>query len=286
MNDLPPTSLIGGRYEVVALLGRGGQSTVYRARDRVDGDEVAIKVVHGAAGDPDAMERIFREAQSLTQLMGTAAVRILHQVRTDDGGFALVMELLEGKDLETTLTEMQARGERPSLRWFEQTFAPIVDTLEQAHARGLVHRDLKAENVFVVDPARGGGVRLIDFGFVKMVRAPSITATEAIAGSPAYIAPEVFLSGATIADARVDVYSLAVVQYRALAGELPFDGGSLLDVMRAVTAGVRPSLHARRPELSPNVDGWVEIALAIEPEQRFQSVSASWNALRACFPRT
>lgn len=74
------------------MIGRGGQSTVYRAHDRIDGDDVAIKLVHGALGDPDATERIFREAQSMSQLLGTSAVRILHQVRTNDGALGLVME--------------------------------------------------------------------------------------------------------------------------------------------------------------------------------------------------
>ena len=88
--------VLGGRYELQAVIGQGGQSTVYRAHDRIDGDQVAIKLVHGALGDPDATERIFREAQSMSQLLGTSAVRILHQVKTDDGALGLVMELLEG----------------------------------------------------------------------------------------------------------------------------------------------------------------------------------------------
>src|SRR4051794_20184908 len=83
--------VLGGRYEITDVIGRGGQSTVYRAKDLVDGDEVAIKLVHGAAGDPDATERIFREAQSMSQLIGTSAVRILHQVWTDEGALGLVM---------------------------------------------------------------------------------------------------------------------------------------------------------------------------------------------------
>src|SRR3954447_3291751 len=172
--------LLGGRYEILEVIGRGGQSTVYRALDRIDGDEVAIKLVHGAIGDPDATERIFRESQSMSQLMGTSAVRILHQVRTDEGALGLVMELLEGRDLETHLTELEARNERPPLPWIEATFAPIVSTLTAAHSRGLVHRDLKAENIFLLSEARGGGVRLLDFGFVKLLRSPSITNVEMV----------------------------------------------------------------------------------------------------------
>jgi eukaryotic-like serine/threonine-protein kinase len=276
--------LLGGRYEIIEMIGRGGQSTVYRARDRIDGDEVAIKLVHGAMGDPDATERIFREAQSMSQLLGTAAVRILHQVRTDEGALGLVMELLEGRDLETHLSELEARNERPALAWIEQTFAPIVSTLAAAHGRGLVHRDLKAENIFLVSDARGGGVRLLDFGFVKLLRAPSITNSEMVAGSPSYIAPETWLNGAANADVRADVYSLAVMLFRAIAGRLPFDGATVVELMVVVTTGPRERLSPQRPDLSPDIDAWVQQALAIDREERFSSVNGVFRALCGCFP--
>jgi serine/threonine-protein kinase len=276
--------VLGGRYEIIKVIGRGGQSTVYHAHDRVDGDEVAIKLVHGAAGDPDATERIFREAQSMSQLLGTAAVRILHQVRTDEGALGLVMELLHGRDLDAHLEELERRSERPSCEWLERTFAPIVQTLTTAHERGLVHRDLKAENIFLVDPARGGGVRLLDFGFVKLLRAPTITADEMVAGSPSYISPETFMRGASAADARADVYSLSVILYRALVGKLPFEGDTVVEIMMAVTSAPRPRIHAVRPDLSPDIDAWAEQALAVERDDRFSSVKGTWQALRSCFP--
>ncbi|MDB4947115.1 MAG: serine/threonine protein kinase [Labilithrix sp.] len=276
--------MLGDRYEVLDVVGRGGQSTVYRARDRIDGDEVAIKVVHGAVGDPDAMERTFREAQSMSQLLGTSAVRILHQVRTPEGALGLVMELLEGRDLEAHLTELEARGERAAPSWIEHTFGPIVSTLQAAHSRGLVHRDLKAENVYLVSEARGGGVRLLDFGFVKLLRAPSITNQEMVAGSPSYIAPETWLNGAAHADERADVYSLAVMLYRAIAGRLPFRGETVVELMINVTSGPREKLSEELPGFSPDIDAWVEQALAIERDQRFSSANGVFRALCACFP--
>jgi eukaryotic-like serine/threonine-protein kinase len=280
VRSLPPGHVLGGRYEIVRVIGRGGQSVVYRARDRIDGDEVAVKVVHGAVGDPDAMERVFREARTMAELHGTAAVRILHQVRTDDGDLALVMELLEGRDLEVHLSELESRGERPSLPFIERTFAPVVDTLAVAHARGFVHRDVKAENVFLV---QDGGVRLVDFGFVKLLRAPTITASESLAGSPCYIAPEVWENGAVAAEPRSDVYGLAVVLYRTLAGRVPFEG-SPIEIMHAATRGPRPRLSLERADLSPDVDAWVEQALAARPDERFASVRATFRALLECFP--
>lgn len=276
--------ILGGRYEITKVIGHGGQSTVYRALDRIDGDEVAIKLVHGAAGDPDATERIFREAQSMSQLLGTSAVRILHQVRTNEGALGLVMELLEGQDLDVFLTDLEQKSERPSLPWIEKTFAPIVSTLATAHDRGFVHRDLKAENIFLVNEDRGGGVRLLDFGFVKLLRSPKITGSEVLAGSPAYIPPEVWLTGAVVADIPSDVYSLSVILFRALTGVLPFEGETILALMHAVTSAPRPRVHVLRPDLSPDIDAWVEQALSIRPEDRFSSVNGAWRALRNCFP--
>ena len=276
--------VLGGRYEILEVIGRGGQSTVYRARDQKDGDEVAIKVVYGAVGDPDAMERTFRESQSMSQLLGTSAVRILHQVRTNEGALGLVMELLEGRDLEAHLTELESRNERADPLWVEKVFAPIVSTLAAAHSRGLVHRDLKAENIFLVSEAKGGGVRLLDFGFVKLLRAPSITASETIAGSPAYIAPETWLNGAAYADERADVYSLAVMLFRAIAGRLPFKGETVVEMMVAVTTGPREKLSPELPTYSPDLDAWVVQALAVDREERFSSANAVFRALCGCFP--
>lgn len=282
-----PGHLLGGRYVLGEILGRGGQSIVYRARDRVDGDEVAIKVVHGAFGDPDALERIFREAQSLSQLMGTAAVRVLHQVRTEDGGFGLVMELLHGDDLETRLRAMKARGEKTDRAFVEAVFRPVVETLETAHDRGLVHRDLKAENVFLLRTPGSAksfdDVRLLDFGFVKLLRAPTITGAEVVAGSPCYMAPETFMKGAAAVDPRADVYALGVLLFRTMAGHPPFTG-TPVEIMRDAVTAERPSLHALRPELSPDVDAWVRQALAIDPEERFRTVTATWRAFRGCLP--
>ncbi len=166
----------------------------------------------------------------------------------------------------------------------ERTFGPIVDTLTTAHERGLVHRDLKAENVFLVDESRGGGVRLLDFGFVKFLRSPTITAAEMVAGSPSYISPEAFVQGASTADARADVYSLSVILFRALVGRLPFVGDSVVHIMMEVTSAPRPRIHALRPELSPDIDAWVEQALAVDRNARFSSVRGTWHALRSCFP--
>ena len=273
--------VLGERYELLGVLGHGGQSAVYRARDRRDGDEVAVKVLLPNT-DPGSVERMYREAQAMSSLEGTAAVRVLHQIRDPDGTMGLVMELLRGCDLLEYLETREARGERISTSTLQAIAEPLVSTLEAAHAHGIVHRDLKPPNVWMIDEAYGGGVRLLDFGFAKLARSVPITGVDDIAGTPTFIAPEVFLQGSSKADARADVYSLAVLFYRVLAGRVPFQGNSMVDLLRKVTAGPRPSLHALRPDLPPAVDEWVVQALAVDRALRFERVRAMWNALASC----
>lgn len=254
---------------------------VYRARDLKDGDDVAIKVLLPNT-DAASVERMYREAWAMSSLQGTAAVRVLHQVHDPDGTFALVMELLEGCDLLEYLETREARGERVSLRTLAGIAEPLVATLEAAHANGIVHRDIKPPNVWIVDESRGGGIRLLDFGYAKLVRSVPITGADDVAGTPTFIAPEVFLEGAGKADARADVYSLAVLFFRVLAGRVPFEGESMIDLLQQVTSGPRPSLHALRPDLPPAVDEWVAQALAADRTLRFERVRGMWNALRGC----
>jgi serine/threonine-protein kinase len=271
--------VIGKRYELRAVLGHGGQSVLYRAKDRVDGDEVALKMVRDGQHDPDAVERMFREAQALAQLAGTAALRVLHQLRADDGTMCLVTELLRGQNLNERLVELESAGERMARGEIIETFAPIVRTIDVANERGILHRDIKPENIFVIHAAWGGGVRLLDFGFVRFVRGMRLTAQGMVAGSPSHLAPEVWM-GQEI-DSRSDVYSLAVVLFRVLGGKPPF-AGTPYELLKQVTAAPRPSLRALRPELPPAIDDWVAHALAIPREDRFQRAAAMWNALLGC----
>jgi len=264
-----------GSYETLDVIGRGGLGTVFRARSSA-GDEVALKLV--ASRDPDAVERTFREAQVMCQLKDTAAVRVLHQVRADDGALGLVMELLHGADFHHVIERREAARAPVDAKFLAPIFEPIIATLEAAHDHGIVHRDLKLTNIFVL---LDGGVRLLDFGFAKLLRAPQITAENAVAGSPSYLAPEIWLRGSSYADPLVDVYALGVVLFRALAGRMPFEG-TVLELMQLATTAKRPSLHALRPDLSPSVDAWVEHVLAIKPTDRFQRPLAAWRALVSC----
>lgn len=270
--------VVGGRYRLVELLDRGGQGTVYRGLDLRMGDEVAIKALSPPArADGAWRDRMLREVHALTVLAGTAAVRVYHQVWEEDGTLFLIMELLKGGNFESYLDLMEQRGAQLGLRELQPLIEPVVTTLETAHAKGILHRDLKPSNIFVqVD----GSVRLLDFGFAKFLRMRSVTQAGHIAGSPSYIAPECWKETTESLDQRIDVYGLSAVLFRALAGRPPFVGQSVIQIMRLCSTAERPSLHALRPDLPAAVDDWVKASLAIEREERFVGVRASWNALK------
>lgn len=271
---------VAGHYELLSVVGSGGQGIVYRARDQRDGEEVAIKVLRNEFADDEGFrERMLREAQALAVLSGTAAVQVLDEGPTPDGSHALVMELLRGEELAEYLHRLKETGEELSVAELLRILKPVAATLEVAHDQGIVHRDLKPGNVFIVrDPAFA--VRVLDFGFARFLRKKALTAAGFIAGSPSYIAPEAWRGKAV--DHRADIYSLGAIVFRSLAGEAPFESKDLRALLALVTTSERPSLHALRPDLPPEIDDWVNMALAIEPEQRFLKAKGLWAALESC----
>ena len=275
--------VVGGRYRLVEVIDRGGQAAVYRGVDTRMGDEVAVKAISPPSrADNSWRDRMLREVHALTVLAGTAAVRVYHQVWSEDGTLFLIMELLKGNNFETYLDLTEQRGMKLGVGELEPLIEPVVATLETAHAKGILHRDLKPSNIFVqVD----GSVRLLDFGFAKFLRMRSVTLAGHIAGSPSYIAPECWKETTESLDQRIDVYGLSAVLFRALGGRPPFVGAGVIQIMRLCMSAERPSLRELRPDLPAAVDDWVKAALAIERDERFSSVRASWNALKTALRR-
>lgn len=273
--------LVNERYEIREVIGRGGQGLVYHAFDRWIAREVALKVLGSkTAREPHMVERLMREQQALMALKGTAAVELLDVCRGLDGELCLVMELLVGTDLDDHLFLLEQRGERLSLAEVVEIFEPIVSTLETAHAAGILHRDLKPANIFLLET---GKVRLLDFGMARLKNAAPLTAAGTIMGSPSFMAPEAWRGISDLVDQRADVYSLGVILFRVLSGDLPFGGDTLKEKFLNSTTRERPSLHQRRPDLPRAVDEWVALALALDREERFGNVRALWNAfLKAC----
>ncbi len=269
---------IDGRYQLGSELGRGGHGVVFRAVDTQTNDAVAVKVLRQhISEDPQYAVRLWREAQSLRMLWGESVVRV-HRFGHDDEGYVyMVMELLEGQTLEEHLYELEAFGDRMSAFEVLRTLDPVARALHTAHGKGIIHRDVKPANIFLVEPGMGGGVRLMDFGLVKMQGAEQLTQVGMIAGSPSYIAPEVWR--AQEFDHRVDVYSLGAVIYRCFSGRVPFSAANNLELFMKVLKEARPKLSPERPDLSPEIDTWLARSLSVDRDQRYPYVSVMWNDL-------
>ncbi|GMV15533.1 MAG: hypothetical protein AMXMBFR56_37570 [Polyangiaceae bacterium] len=274
--------VIAGRYELGSIIGRGGHGLVWKARDRDTGRLVAVKMLTDvAAKDPQQVERLRREQLALVKLAGTSAVELIDLCRSSSGKLCLVMELLEGVDLEAHLEALEQRGQRISVSTLLSVLEPVVTTLERAHEQGIIHRDLKPANVFMLAERAGGGVRVLDFGLARLRSQMPLTAAGTIVGSPSYIAPEAWKGRSEGLDQRVDVYSFGVLVFRALSAQFPFPGNSLQEKFKAATSAERPRLSPLRPDVPRELDDWVAQVLAIDPDLRFRTLRGAWNALLA-----
>ncbi len=268
MADQP---LVIGRYEVRAALGSGGFATVYRAYDPTLDREVALKVLHAhLAGDPLIRERFLREGRAL------ARVRHPNIVHVYDAGEAgalayLAMELVEGRPLEAILRE---RG-RLSLPEVLAITDQLAGALAAVHARQLVHRDVKPNNI-LIEHGTGRAV-LLDLGVARDLTSPTITTT-VIVGTPTFMAPEQVTGGQVTL--RTDVYQLGATVYTLLAGRPPFLGEPF-QVMDAIVRAAPPDLHALRPNLPSGVVATVAEAMAKDPARRPADAHAFAAALRA-----
>jgi serine/threonine-protein kinase len=273
--------LIANRYEVGEVVGRGGYGMVCRGTDRLEGRPVALKMLSPEAGrDPDVVERMLREQQALVALSGTCAVTAIDLCRLDSGAPCLVMEWLDGRDLEQELSAWEARDGFGSVEGLRRSLEPLTQTLARAHELGLVHRDIKPANIFVT-AGPDSTIRLLDFGLSRMKSAAPLTQLGMVMGSPSYIAPETWRGNSSALDGRADLFSLAVIVFRWLTGKLPFDAPDLIGKMTAVTSGPRPSVLALRPELPASLDGWMARALAVEPDARFQTAQEFYESFVA-----
>ncbi len=272
-----------GRYTVESLVAEGGMGIVYRARDR-NGGAVGIKRMRGDVhASAELLARFQREA-SVQAMLTHPNIATLHAVgATDDGGLFFVMELVEGEGLADALRSGPLAPARAI-----NIAVEVLSALHYAHQLGLVHRDLKVDNVLLARPtsARGEQAKVIDFGLVKLLGetfgdlAQGLTADGALFGTPQYMAPE-HITGDTI-DARTDLYAMGVLLFVMLTGAPPFDGEQVTEIWRAHLTAPVPSLVDIRPELhDPDLDAIVSTLLAKNPDERFDSARAAKRALQS-----
>ena len=269
---------LDGRYRVVSRLGEGGMGVVYRATHLELGVEVAVKVLREEAlGDQEAVTRFYREARAASALKGPHVARVLDVGRLASGSPYLVMEFLEGNDLDA---ELERRGALPvgeAVRYVLET----CDAMSEAHALGIVHRDLKPANLFLARAANGRtSIKVLDFGISKLVdpQDQRVTQTQAVFGTPLYMAPE-SLRSTKHADARADVWALGVILYELLAGRPPFLGESASAVTVAITVDPPAPLRAARPEVPPELEAAILRALEKKADLRFASVDELARAI-------
>jgi hypothetical protein len=263
------------KYRLEQLLGRGGMGAVYRARDMRLDRLVAVKVVRAELlGDPEARRRFRREAQIVARLQHPGIVAIFDYGSLPDGGAYLVMELVRGEDLRRVLVrEGSVEPERAT-----RILSSVCSAIEAAHRQGVLHRDLKPENILL--PGDDCEAKVLDFGVAKIIdrdrrdatmadSGTVLTVEGAVVGTPAYMAPEQ-LRGQT-PDARTDVFSLGVIAYEMLTGNLPFGRGTLADVILAQSRGVT---QGSVDGLPPPLARAVRMALEPDPDRRPPSPQA------------
>jgi serine/threonine protein kinase len=264
-------TLFGGRYEVLSLIGRGGMGAVYRARDRVLGDKVALKVMKTDLSSKPEMIRRFGSEMGLVRKVRHPNVCRIFASGQENGRLWLCMEMVEGEELRSLLRRQPVDPDQ-AFEWGSQ----IANGLQALHEVGLVHRDVKALNVMI---DAKGVARLMDLDIAKQweQEASGATATGQVLGTPEYISPE-YAKGLPV-DARSDIYSLGVLVFELFTGELPFKADSPVALIMKHIHDTPPLEGARAARIPPPAIPVLKKALAKKPEMRYSTARGMAVAL-------
>jgi hypothetical protein len=268
---LQPGDLIDGKYRVLRLIGDGGMGSVYEARHEMLGIPVALKFLHAdLAKRPGLAARFLQEARVSATIQSPHVCHVTDVDTASDGSPFLVMELLSGESLQSLLNRRGKLSVEQSVDFSLQ----ILAGLEAAHALGVVHRDLKPDNVFVTPSSSGPLLKLIDFGIAKLRESnefkKELTRAGVMMGTPEYMAPEQLYAAHEV-DHRADLYSLGVMLFEMLSGARPSDGDNAEAIIANMVAGNGKKLAELDPLLPPALVSLVERALSPDRDRRFAS---------------
>src|SRR5918996_2323292 len=264
MNTRPSSSMIGtvlsGRYRLEAKLGSGGMSTVYLARDETLDRPVAVKVMHREMSEQeDQLQRFRQEARAVAKLTHPNVVAVIDA--GEDGGHPyIVFEYVKGENLKQRIKRLGPLEPQEALAYAIE----IARGLVVAHGRNMVHRDVKPQNVLIDAEGRA---KVTDFGIARQLEQQGLTATGRVLGTTDYVSPEQAMGHGV--DARSDIYSLGVVLYEMLTGDVPFHAETLVGVAMKHVNEAMPETEERRPEVSAALAAVVETATAKDPDERY-----------------
>jgi predicted Ser/Thr protein kinase len=270
--------VIAGRYELEELVGSGGMSSVFRAHDRLLERKVALKILHEHyTEDEEYVERFRREARAVAGLAHPNIVTVIDRGE-EDGKQFIVFEYIAGENLKEHVRDVGALSVTRAL----EISLEVGNALAFAHANGLVHRDVKPQNVLLNGDGRA---KVTDFGIARSLDVEhGVTQTGTVLGTSSYIAPE--QARGERVDELSDVYSLGVVVFELLAGDVPFPGDSFVAVAMKHINEPPPDIRERRSDVSPRLAAAIDAALAKEPSGRWPSMQAFVDELQSCLRET
>lgn len=264
-----------GRYKVIEELGRGGMGVVYRGEDPVLERQVAIKVLPPKKMNPKSIERFLREAKTAARLDSPYIVKIHDIGQVDDIHF-IVMEYVEGSSL-SDMIEYEEVPTNEQLRQRLKIFRQVLEAVRYAHENGVIHRDLKPDNIMV---SKTGQVKVMDFGLAFFAGQHSLTEVGQVMGTAAYVSPEQAVGKLT--DERTDIYSLGVILFELITGRWPFSASNPLEMFRKVAEEPAPSPRIYNKNISPGLETLVLRSLRKKVEDRFASVADMIESFDAC----
>lgn len=266
--------VLGDRYKIETLLGRGGMSSVYRAYDPNLQRKVAIKVIHPHLTDnPEFVKRFEQEAAAVAQLRHNNIVQV-HDFNHDGDRYFMVMEFIPGESLAEKLRGLNSAGSQLPLKEAIKILRVVCDAVDYAHQWRMIHRDIKPANVMI---NLVGEPILMDFGIAKILGGQSHTASGAAMGTAAYMSPEQVRGEKT--DHRADIYSLGIMMFEMLSGEPPYHGDSTFKIMLMHVNDPIPDIRQHDANIPHSLADIIEKALSKEPEKRYQSAAEMATAL-------